>query len=93
MVVVSLGDAGAVAVTAGQAAHALVRVEAVANTVGSGDCLLGGLAVALAREAPFEQMLRLGVACGAANAIGRETGRLARAEVERLLPHVELTPL
>jgi 1-phosphofructokinase family hexose kinase len=93
MVILSLGDAGAVAVTASQAAHALVRVDRVVNAVGSGDCLLGGVAVARARGATFEETLRLGVACGAANAIGRETGRLEKADVDRLLPQVELTPL
>jgi tagatose 6-phosphate kinase len=65
----------------------------VANPVGSGDCLLGGVAVALAREQSLEEALRLGVACGAANAMSRETGRFDRADVERLLPHVELSAL
>jgi tagatose 6-phosphate kinase len=93
MVVLSLGEAGAVAVTEGRAAHALVHVERAVNAVGSGDCLLGGVAVALARGLPFEEVLRLGVACGAANAVGPETGRIDKAAVEALLPRVELTVL
>jgi 1-phosphofructokinase family hexose kinase len=93
IVIVSLGEAGAVAAAEGRAAHAWVRVETAANPVGSGDCLLGGVAVALARGNAFEDVLRLGVACGAANAMGRETGRFERADVERLLPRVELTAL
>ena len=93
VVILSLGDAGAVAVTEGRAAHALVRVDRVANAVGSGDCLLGGVAVALARGQSFDDVLRLGVACGAANAIARETGRFERRDVDRLLPMVELTAL
>lgn len=93
LVVVSLGDAGAVAVSEGSAAHAWVRVESAPNPVGSGDCLLGGVAVALARGQSLEEVLRLGVACGAANAMSRETGRFDRADVEKLLPRVELATL
>ncbi|HVR70324.1 MAG TPA: hexose kinase [Vicinamibacteria bacterium] len=91
-VILSLGDAGAVAVTEGRAAHARVAVEAV-NAVGSGDCLLGGVAVGLARGLSFDDVLRLGVACGAANAMSGESGRFERADVETLLPRVELTVL
>jgi 1-phosphofructokinase family hexose kinase len=93
LVILSLGAAGAVAVTEGRAAHALVRVEEVKSAVGSGDCLLGGAAVALARGLPFEEVLRLGVACGAANAAAGEAGRIDRAAVEALLARVELTSL
>jgi 1-phosphofructokinase family hexose kinase len=93
MVILSLGEAGAVAVTDRRAAHALVRVDRAVNTVGSGDCLLGGVAVALARGEVFEDVLRLGVACGAANAMSDRTGRFEKADVYRLLPRVELIPL
>ncbi len=92
-VVLSLGEAGAVAVAEGHAVHALVRVERPVNAVGSGDCLLGGVAVALARGEAFDDMLRLGVACGAANAMSAETGRFEKADVDRLLPRVELISL
>jgi tagatose 6-phosphate kinase len=51
------------------------------------------VAVALARGASFEDVLRLGVACGAANAMSGETGFFARDDVEALLPKVELTSL
>jgi 1-phosphofructokinase family hexose kinase len=93
MVVLSLGEAGAVAVAEGRAAHALARLDRAVNTVGSGDCLLGGVAVALARGEAFDDVLRLGVACGAANAMSGETGRFEKADVDRLLPRVELVSL
>ena len=57
------------------------------------DATVGGVAVALARGQPFDDVLRLGVACGAANAIARETGRFDKDDVDRLLPMVELTAL
>ena len=93
MVVLSLGEAGAIMVGEGYAAHALVGVETTINAVGSGDCLLGGVAVGLARGLPLDDVLRLGVACGAANAMHPETGRFDKSQVEALLPRVQLTTL
>jgi tagatose 6-phosphate kinase len=93
VVVLSIGAAGAVMVAEGQAAHAWVRLDEVKNPVGSGDCLLGGVAVALARGLPADEVLRLGVACGAVNAAGSETGFITRGDVEALMPRVELTRL
>ena len=85
--VVSLGAQGAVACWQGRVVHAQVPVRAV-NPVGSGDCLLGGMAVGLSRGASAEEALRLGVACGAANAASPETGLVRREDVESLLPRV-----
>lgn len=88
MPVVSLGAAGAVAAHEGRVAHAWVSVPAAVHPVGSGDCLLGGLAVGLARGEEIDAVLRLGVACGAANAVTAETGWLRRQDVDALLPRV-----
>jgi 1-phosphofructokinase family hexose kinase len=88
MPVVSLGAAGAVAVTEGRALHAWITLPGAAYPVGSGDCFLGGLAVGLARGIGFDEVLRLGVACGAANTLGPETGWVRREDVEALRPRV-----
>jgi len=89
-VVVSLGAEGAVAVQGDRAWRAEApRVDAV-NAVGSGDCLLGGIAVGLLRGLDPEAVLALGVACGTANAQSRETGSASRADIERLLPTVRV---
>ena len=85
--VVSLGAQGAVVCWEGRTLFASVAVEAV-NPVGSGDCLVGGMAVALARGASAEEALRLGVACGAANALTAETGVVRREDMEALLSRV-----
>lgn len=88
--VLSLGDSGAVVSWDGRVARVRApRVEA-RNAVGSGDCLLGGLAVGVARGASAEDTLRLGVACGAANALSEDTGVVRREDVEALLSRVEL---
>ena len=88
MVVVSLGAEGAVAAFEGRVAHAAVSVPGSLHPVGSGDCLLGGMAVALARGQQWEDALRLGVACGAANTLSAETGWVRREDVDALLPRV-----
>jgi 1-phosphofructokinase family hexose kinase len=90
MPVLSLGAQGAVGVDVSGAWHAAVELEQVRNTVGSGDCFLAGMAVALARGEPLHEALRLAVACGAANAAGEETGYVEQRMVDALLGEVRL---
>ncbi|GLQ97323.1 1-phosphofructokinase family hexose kinase [Dyella mobilis] len=93
MPVVTMGALGAMAGNASGIWHAELSLERVRNTVGSGDCLLGGIAVGIAREMSLEDTLRLGAACGAANAQGEETGFVQRRAVEALLPQVRVRRL
>jgi 1-phosphofructokinase family hexose kinase len=88
MVVVSLGAQGAVAAFEDRVAHASVTVAGALHPVGSGDCLMGGMAVGLARGQEWQEVLRLGVACGAANTLSAETGWVRREDVDALLPRV-----
>jgi 1-phosphofructokinase family hexose kinase len=90
--VVSLGADGVVAARGGELLHANVPVGPVASAVGSGDCLVAGLAVSLLRSDSLEAMLRLGAACGAANATAG-LGHAQRHDVEALLPHARVTTI
>lgn len=90
MPVVSMGALGAVAVDAKSVWHAAIELPQVRNPVGSGDCLLAGITVGIARSMNLEETLRLGVACGAANAQGEETGFVERRAVEALLSEVRV---
>jgi len=92
MPVVSLGADGVVAAHGGELLHANVQVEHVVSAVGSGDCLVAGLAVGLLRGESLEAMLRLGAACGAANA-SAGLGYAQRADVDALLLHVRTTAI
>jgi 1-phosphofructokinase family hexose kinase len=92
-VVVSLGVEGVVAVMAGRACHAWAPPYAPGNTVGSGDCLLAGLAVGFSRGLAFEEVVRLGAACGTANTLTEEIGLLRREDVDALLPQVRVSEL
>jgi 1-phosphofructokinase family hexose kinase len=88
--VVSLGAEGAVATIEGQTLHARPPALVARNAVGAGDCLLAGIAVGLRRGFTPAETLRLGVACGAAKARNAETGFMRKADVDALLPQIEL---
>ena len=90
MPVVSMGAQGAITADADGVWHAELSVERARNTVGSGDCLLAGMAVGLHRGMALAEALALGVACGAANALNEETGFVERDTVEALLPRVRV---
>ncbi|NUR22267.1 hexose kinase [Frateuria sp.] len=91
--VVTLGAEGAVGFDGRDLWHASLTLERSVNPVGSGDCLLAGLAVALERGEPLADALRLGVACGGANAMDEETGYARREQVDALLGEVSLRGL
>jgi tagatose 6-phosphate kinase len=91
--VVTLGALGAVAVDARHAWHATLALEGVLNAVGSGDCFLAGIIASLLHGDGLAQALRLGVACGAANALNAETGWMDNATIGQLLPRVSVQPL
>jgi 1-phosphofructokinase family hexose kinase len=91
--IVSLGADGAAVCWDGRLARIDVPVQTAsdgAGAVGSGDCFVGGLAVALARSEPVDDALRLAAACGAANVLTREPGWCQRDDVERLMREVRI---
>ena len=88
IVVVSLGEKGALLASGGRVCHAVAPPRPARNTVGSGDCLLGGIAVGLARGLALDEVLRLGVACGTANTMSEEHGYVKREHVDEVLPQV-----
>lgn len=91
--VVTLGAQGAVAVDAQHAWHATLELDGIRNAVGSGDCFLAGITAGLLRGGDLAHALRLGVACGAANALNDETGWMDDATIGQLLPRVRVQPL
>ncbi len=65
------------------------EVKAI-SPIGSGDALAAGVAVALVRGESMPQACRLGVACGAANAMTDRAGVLRREDVDALLPQIRV---
>ena len=95
MVIVTMGKRGIVGLDRqGQAWRAQTTLHRPAvNAVGSGDALAGGLIVALARDDPFPEALRLGVACGAANALIPGAGRCQKDDIEELFRRASVEAL
>ena len=56
--------------------HANIEIPKCKSAVGSGDCLLAGLAIATYYGYNAEDTARLGVACGAANCLREDLGML-----------------
>ncbi len=89
-VVISMGADGAVCTQGDRAWHARPpRIEA-RSTIGSGDSMVAGLALALARGSGIVEGLRLGTAAGAATAASPGTSLGSREGVEALLPGVRI---
>jgi tagatose 6-phosphate kinase len=59
------------------------RVKAK-NPIGSGDAMMAGIAVGLWRGEAMAEAVRLGIACGAVNAMTVEPGLVRLADVKRL---------
>lgn len=83
-VVVSLGEAGAIAADAARAVHVRAPRVAAVNPVGCGDVLVGGLASGLAAGLDVAAALPLAVRVSAAAAAHPETGRFDPGYAETL---------
>jgi fructose-1-phosphate kinase PfkB-like protein len=90
---VSLGAEGLLATDGASDWHCELRMDNVVNTVGCGDAMLAGMATALLDTADPLEMLRWGVACGAANTQVVGAGFIERSEVEALLSRVKIERL
>jgi len=61
------------------------------SSVGSGDAVLAGFAVAYERGLNHEQTLSLAVACGTANCLAEAPGRIDKDNVLRLIQEVQVS--
>jgi 6-phosphofructokinase 2 len=90
IVALTLGDQGALLVTAECAWRALpLQIEAV-STVGAGDSFLGGLVAALAGGKPMDEAFRIAVAAASAAVMMPGTGLCQPEDATRLLPEVKI---
>ena len=93
VVVASLGAQGAVLVTANEAWRAVPPQVKVDSAVGAGDSLLAGVLVAMAEGEAWDEVLRLGVACGTATAMTPGTDLCFKETIDEILPQVSLEAL
>lgn len=91
LIIVSLGPDGSIVSYKDE----IYRVEApkieAINPVGSGDSMVAGIAVGLIRGYDFEMLIKLATACGTANAMEKETGKVNINNVEKLMDKVKLS--
>ena len=88
IVVVSLGDEGALLATAdGTRRFPAIPVEA-RGSIGAGDSMLAGIVLGLTRGQPLHDAIRFGMAAGAAALLGFGTELCRRTDVDRLYPQM-----
>lgn len=92
-VVISMGAEGSILATHDDLVLCRPPRVDVRSTVGSGDSLVAGLAIALAEGRPLREGLQLGTAAGAATAATVGTALGDRHEIHRLLPEVVIEDL
>jgi 1-phosphofructokinase family hexose kinase len=93
MVAISMGEEGMLATDGSENWHAHLRMQRVTNIVGCGDSTLAGMALAIKSGLELREILRWGVACGAANTQTPGAGFIQNEAVEKLLPQVALQQL
>jgi 6-phosphofructokinase 2 len=94
-VALTLGEDGALLITAGHVWRAEPMKIEVTSAVGAGDSFLGGMVAALASNRPIDEAFRTGVAAASAAVMSPGTELCRQEEVQRLMPEVtisEITP-
>jgi 6-phosphofructokinase 2 len=89
VVVVSMGAAGALLVTADSVAHLRAPSVPIRSKVGAGDSMVGGIVVSLARGESIGQAAAFGVAAGSAAVMTPGSELCRRDDVERLFAEME----
>ena len=88
--VVSMGEMGAMYVSADKTLFApALRVE-IKSTVGAGDAMIGGMLLGYEREKDMARAFSYGIAAGAASIMTAGTQLIVREDFERLLDMVKI---
>jgi 6-phosphofructokinase 2 len=93
IVALTLGEDGALLVTADQAFRAQPMALEPVSTVGAGDSFVGGLVAALASGESLDQAFRIAVAAASAAVMSPGTELCREEDVQRLLPEVKISEL
>jgi 6-phosphofructokinase 2 len=84
VIVVSMGEAGAILVTANETAKITPPVVERKSTVGAGDSMIAGIVVSLSKGWPILQAVQYGVACGTAATMNPGTALCRWEDAEEL---------
>jgi len=88
IIVVSLGAAGALLVTAGKSIPIAPPAVKTNSTVGAGDSMVAGIVLALSRGDSIESAVKYGVACGTATTLNSGTELCYKADVEMIFDQI-----
>lgn len=92
-VVVTRGDEPSLALIDGVVLQVTAPQLEALESRGAGDALTAGMAASLARHEDLIDALRFGAAAGAINVTRRGLATGRREEIERLVDHVEVSPM
>lgn len=90
VVVVTLGDRGAMVLANGEIYKVTAPTISAVNPVGSGDAFTAGMASGFEKGWPIEETLKLAAATGAANALEAKAGVIDLKKLERLKNEVQI---
>jgi 1-phosphofructokinase family hexose kinase len=93
VVIVTLGEYGAIAVTKGGTYKIIPPKVEVKNTVGAGDSVVGGFACKIYLNSPLEEALRFAVACGTATVTQVGTKLCDRESVKEIFKETQILKL
>jgi len=88
IIVVSLGSEGAMVCHDGQIYKIRIPDVKAINPVGSGDAMIAGFATGIVDGYSVDRMLKFASACGTANALEEETGRVDRNNINKLMDDI-----
>jgi tagatose 6-phosphate kinase len=92
-VMLSMGSEGAIVADNHQAFHVRNPQVKAVSAVGSGDCMLAGLAYGLAAARPLIEAAKIGIAAGTANTLAIGAGQFMTSDFEALLSSTEINQL
>lgn len=87
---VSVGKDGVILTCGEGTFHVRPPRVKVANTVGSGDAMIAGFAVGIARDNTLQETMRLACAAATANTLTMNTGSFQKEDFEKILPQVTI---
>jgi 6-phosphofructokinase 2 len=88
VLVISLGAAGALAVSKDFVEHILPPTVSIISKVGAGDSMVAGIVLSLARGKPLRESVLFGVAAGTAAVMTPGTELCRREDAERLFENM-----
>jgi 6-phosphofructokinase 2 len=84
ILVISMGAAGAMLITANEYYHQPAPAIEIKSTVGAGDSMVAGLIIGMQKQLPLKEVLKYGVAAGTAATINPGSGLCTRENLEKV---------